>query len=103
MGAKLRNQQTLEQAWIGDAILALYARKHILAEGLGINNEKAIRMTCNRFLQITGEASEVEARIGRLYEKEGLEAAFAWIEATLIPLFEKQERRISPPPRAKSR
>ncbi len=97
MGAKERQREILEEAWVGDAVLSLYARRRILAEGSGINNEKAIRMTSNKFLQITGEASEVEARIGRLYEAEGLEAAFAWIEATLVPVFEKQERRIAPP------
>lgn len=97
MGAKAREREILEQAWIGDAVLALYARRRILLEGRGIDNEKAIRMTSNRFLQITGEATEVEARIGRIYEAEGMEAAFAWIEATLVPVFEKQERRIAPP------
>jgi len=101
MGAKNRQKETLEMAWIGDAVLSLYARRRILAEGLGINNEKAIRMTSNRFLQITGEASEVEARIGREFEKEGLDAACTWIEANLMPVFEKQERRIAPPLKVK--
>lgn len=97
MGAKARQREILEQAWVGDAVLSLYARRKILGEGAGIDNEKAVRMTSNRFLQITGEASEVEAKIGRLYEAEGLEAAFAWIESVLAPVFEKQERRIAPP------
>ncbi len=97
MGAKARQREILEEAWVGDAVLSLYVRRKILGEGSGIDNEKAIRMTSNKFLQITGEASEVEARIGRLYEAEGLEAAFSWIEATLVPVFEKQERRIAPP------
>ncbi len=78
-------------------MLALYARTRILAEGLGIDNEKAIRMTSNRFLSGFGEASEVEARLGRVYQAQGLEAAMSWIEETLMPLFEKQERRIAPP------
>lgn len=89
-------------AWIGDAVLALYARRRILGEGLGIDNEKAIRMTSNRFLQIMGEASEVEARIGILYERKGLEAAFRWIETEFAPHYEKQERRIAPPLRGKT-
>jgi dsRNA-specific ribonuclease len=46
-----------------------------------------------------GNATAVEARIGRIYEAEGLEAAFAWIESELVPLHEKQERRLAPPPR----
>lgn len=103
MGAKDRLRKILEEAWVGDAVLSLYARRRILDEGRGIDNEKAIRMTSNKFLQVTGEASEVEARIGRLYEAEGLEAAFAWIETTLVPVFEKQERRIAPPLLRKNR
>ncbi len=82
-------------------MLALYVRNRILAEGLGINNEKAIRMSSNRFLSVFGDASEIEAQIGRIYRDEGLEAAFQWIEESLIPVFEKQERRITPPPRVK--
>lgn len=103
MQAKDRQKEILEQAWIGDAVLALYARRRILREGLGIDNAKAIRMTSNRFLQITGEASMVEARIGRIYEEKGEAAAFAWIEETLLPVFEKQERRIAPPLRSKTK
>jgi dsRNA-specific ribonuclease len=102
-GAKDRRREILERAWIGDAVLSLYARSRILGEGNGIDNEKAIRMTSNRFLQIHGEASEVEAKIGAIYEQQGLDAAFAWIEAELMPLHEKQERRISPPLSIKSR
>lgn len=97
MGSKERQRKILEEAWVGDAVLSLYARRRILEEGRGIDNEKAIRMTSNKFLQITGEASEVEARIGRLYETEGLGPAFEWIETTLVPVFEKQERRMAPP------
>ena len=58
-------------------------------------------MTSNRFLSGFGDASEVEARVGRVYREQGLEAALAWIEETLMPVFEKQERRIAPPPVAK--
>ena len=103
MQAKDRQRELLEQAWIGDAVLTLYARRRILREGLGIDNAKAIRMTSNQFLQITGEATMVEARIGRIYAERGEEAAFAWIEETLLPVFEKQERRIAPPPRLKTK
>jgi dsRNA-specific ribonuclease len=48
-------------------------------------------MTSNQFLAATGEPSEVEAEIGRIYEKEGLEAAFRWIESRLMPVFARQE------------
>ncbi len=75
----------LEEAWIGDAVLCLYARQRILREDGRIESEKFIRMTSNRFLSGFGEASEVEAEIGRAYQKDGLEAAFRWIEARLLP------------------
>lgn len=102
-GAKNKRREVLEKAWIGDAVLALYARQKILSEGGGIDNERAIRMTANRVLQVKGEASEVEARIGIVYEREGLEAAFAWIEAEFGELYQKQERRIAPPPGLKTK
>lgn len=81
-----------QQAWIGDAVLALYARRWILAhtpEGAD-RTELFIRMTCNHFLSAFGEPTRVEARIGRLYEARGEQAAFAYLEDTLLPLFKKQ-------------
>ncbi|MCU1238148.1 MAG: hypothetical protein JWP63_6115 [Candidatus Solibacter sp.] len=90
MNRNVRLQQTLEEAWIGDAVLCLHARSKILGEG-GIDSEKFVRMTSNRFLSTVGEASEVEAEIGRIYRREGLEAAFRWIDLNLSPGFEKQE------------
>ena len=89
-GRDERLQQTLEEAWIGDAVLCLYSRSKILKDG-GIDSEKFVRMTSNRFLSTVGDASEVEAAIGRVYRKEGLDAAFRWIERQLSPQFEKQE------------
>ncbi len=76
---------------MGDAILTLFARERILAQGAGINQERAERMTANRFLSLLGEASEVEARIGRVYRQEGLDAAFRYIESEIEPLFQKLE------------
>jgi len=49
-------------------------------------------MTSNQFLACFGNPTSVEARIGTLYREDGMEAAFAWIEAELMPVFEKQER-----------
>ncbi len=91
MNSKLRRKSVLEDAWLGDAVLALFARERILASGQGIDNEKAIRMTSNRFLSILGDASEVEARIGVLYKEKGLDAAFSLIENEIEPLFLKGE------------
>lgn len=86
-----RRAEVLREAWIGDAVLALYARRWILSQTGAIDGQCAARMTSNQFLNTVGAADEVEARIGRLYESEGLEAAFRWIEAQLMPMFLRQE------------
>lgn len=91
MNSKLRRKAILEDAWLGDAVLALFARQRILAAGQGIDHEKAVRLTSNKFLSILGEASEVEARIGVLYKDKGLDAAFSYIESEIEPLFLKGE------------
>jgi dsRNA-specific ribonuclease len=87
----IHRKKVLEDAWIGDAVLALYARVKILRGDGALDQEKFIRMTSNRFLAVLGEPSEMEADIGRIYERDGLEAAFQFIEATLMPVFERQE------------
>ncbi|MGN0820423.1 MAG: hypothetical protein ACI4OX_01385 [Akkermansia sp.] len=74
------------QAWIGDAVLALYVRRWILSFNGGvIDGDLFIEFTSNNFLRLTGNATGVEACIGRVYESEGTEAAFAWIEKNLRP------------------
>jgi len=93
MRKTVRRDQVLKEAWLGDAVLSLYARERILREGGGIDAEKCSRMTSNQFLGALGEASEVEAELGRVYAREGLEAAFRWIERKLMPLFERQENK----------
>jgi hypothetical protein len=90
---KARRQKILEEAWIGDAVLSLFARRHILADGGTVSSERLERMTSNRFLAAFGEPSSVEAEIGRAYTNGGLEAAFAWIEERLMPLFRRQEEK----------
>lgn len=87
--AKRREQ---ELAWIGDTILDLYARLWILRERGTVCGETQRRMTSNQFLACLGNPTAVEAKIGRLYHEGGNDAAFAWIEAELLPLFMKQER-----------
>lgn len=91
-----RRRRILEEAWTGDAVLALFVREYILGRDGAIDQEKAVRMTSNRFLSQFGEASEVEARIGRVYAAEGIEGAFAWIRAEILPLFERQEAKRAP-------
>ncbi len=80
-----------EQAWVGDAVLSLFARRWLLARDERMDGERLVRMTSNQFLSALGNPTSVEAKIGRIYERDGLEVAFAWMEAELIPLFEKQE------------
>jgi hypothetical protein len=79
------------QAWIGDAVLALYARLRILREDGRVDGEKCKRLTSNQFLGTLGEPTKVEAEVGLVYARAGLEAAFQWIEQHLLPLFERQE------------
>jgi hypothetical protein len=83
--------ELLAEAWIGDAVLSLYVRSMILAEDGRVDGERSIRMTSNQFLSATGEPTRIEAEIGRLYRREGLAPAFAWIEANLLPVFRRQE------------
>ena len=90
-----RRRKILEEAWVGDAVLCLYARRRILRENGAVDGERFKRMTSNRFLAAFGEASEVEAEIGRYYEENGLEAAFRWIEQKLMPLFDRQEEKLN--------
>lgn len=84
-------QKVLEDAWIGDAVLSLYARLKILRGGGAVDSAKLERMTSNRFLAAIGEPSEVEAELGRVFESQGMDAAFAWIDGRLMSVFEKQE------------
>ena len=49
-------------------------------------------MTSNQFLACYGNPTAVEAKIGSIYREEGLETAFLWIQAELLPIFEKQDK-----------
>ena len=79
-----------EQAWIGDAVLALYARQFVLRERHAMDGEWFTHLTSNEFLSAFGNPTRVEAGIGRIYQDRGLPAAFEWMDAHLIPLFRKQ-------------
>ncbi len=79
-----------EAAWIGDAVLALFARQFVLRERNSMDGEWFTRLTSNDFLSAFGNPTRVEASIGKLYKADGLEAAFAWMDAELVPLFRKQ-------------
>lgn len=91
MAKRERTFSDLKDAWIGDAVLTLHARRRILAETGRIDAESSARMTSNRFLSAFGEPTAVEAIIGRIYFEKGLDAAFAWINEHLVPLFARQQ------------
>ena len=93
-------------AWIGDAVLALYAREWLLKQPehpLFSRQERFIRLTSNDFLKALGEPTTVEARIGTVYRNEGLEAAFQYIEEHLQPLFQRHLANASRGQRGKKR
>jgi dsRNA-specific ribonuclease len=83
-------RQERETAWIGDAVLALFARQFVLRERDSMDGEWFTRLTSNEFLSAFGNPTRVEASIGKIYLEGGLDAAFEWMDANLIPLFRKQ-------------
>ncbi|HEY3740280.1 MAG TPA: hypothetical protein VGL53_10570 [Bryobacteraceae bacterium] len=91
MSSKATRAQILKDAWIGDAVLSLYARRRILSEEDRTDAHRAEQMTSNQFLTAYGEASETEAKIGAIYTRDGLASAFTWIEENLMPIYERQE------------
>ena len=89
--AKTDLKELRELAWLGDSVLELYARAKILRERGAIDAEAKTRFTRNSFLNCVGNPTAVEAKIGEIYQTQGLEAAHQWISDTLVPLFDKQE------------
>lgn len=89
-----------EQAWLGDAVLGLFARRWILDRTGAMDQELFAAMTSNAFLSTVGNPTRVEGAIGREYLAGGLDAAFRRIEADILPVFLKQQRgrlRKAPP------
>lgn len=85
-----------ESAWIGDAVLALFARSWVLRERGTMDGVWFTRLTSNEFLSAFGQPTRVEAKIGKIYEERGLAEAFAWMEQELVPLLRKQMARRQP-------
>lgn len=79
-----------ECAWIGDAVLALFARQFVLRERGSMDGEWFTLLTSNDFLSAFGNPTRVEAMIGEIYQNQGLAAAFAWMDAELVPHFRKR-------------
>ncbi len=82
-----------EAAWIGDAVLALYAREFVLRERGRMDGVWFTHLTSNEFLGCFGNPTSVEAIIGNIYRAEGLAAAHAYIEENFLTLFRKQIAR----------
>lgn len=80
------------KAWIGDAVLALRARQWILETYGSMSAERFTNLTSNAFLATLGNPTNVEAQIGLLFERDGLEAACQYIDEHIIPQFQKQQR-----------
>jgi dsRNA-specific ribonuclease len=89
-------EQMRNDAWIGDAVLALFARSWLLQTVQGENSKDRNRLfelwVSNLFLSSFGEPTSVEAAIGRTYASGGLPAAFAFIEDNLLNRFVQTAR-----------
>ena len=90
-------EQMRSDAWIGDAVLALFARSWLLQAVQGENSKDRNRLfelwVSNQFLSSFGEPTSVEAAIGRTYASGGLRAAFAYIEDNLLNRFVQTARK----------
>lgn len=86
-------QELRKKAWTGDAVLELYVRSWILKQYDCVDAPMKSRFICNQFLSCLGNPTKIEATVGEVYQAEGLEAAFKWIETHLQPLFLKQEAK----------
>ncbi|HEY5793044.1 MAG TPA: hypothetical protein VIS74_07085 [Chthoniobacterales bacterium] len=88
MKDKLEQERT--DAWTGDAVLSLFARQWILRRYGRMDGDLLGLFTSNQFLLALGNPTSVEAKIGRIFEAEGMAVANAWIERELVPLWEKR-------------
>jgi len=79
-----------ELAWVGDAVLALWAREQVLRDCGRLDTREFLNLTSNEFLQSLGRPTRVEAEFGVVYRRAGLAAAFAYIEARVLPVYRKQ-------------
>ena len=91
-------EQLRAEAWIGDAVLALFVREWLLnrtSRETSLAQRTALfeLFVSNQFLSSFGEPTRVEAEIGRLYDSHGLSAAFASIEEKLLPRFLNTARK----------
>lgn len=95
MPTQKNKQEERTEAWIGDAVLALFARQWILQRAdipPAQRAEAFTQLTSNQFLASLGEPTSVEAAIGKIYQSEGLQIAFEWIDKNCVPLYLKQRK-----------
>ncbi len=90
-----------EEAWIGDAVLELLTREWIMAHVGRLDAALQTAVTSNQFLSTLGNPTAVEAELGRLYQREGLDGARRWLEEKLVPALSRA--RHQPKPRPKRR
>lgn len=86
-----------EEAWIGDAVLALFVRDWLLtvtSQETSLAQRTALfeLFVSNQFLSSFGEPTRVESEIGRVYQTHGLSAAFAFIEENFLLRYLKTAR-----------
>lgn len=89
----MKEWSVVDYAWVGDSILGLYMRMLLLENGLSCGPERGELfklITSNQFLSSFGKPTEVEAEIGRVYSRQGLGEAYAYIEKRLMPVLSKQ-------------
>lgn len=79
-----------ELAWLGDAVLALWARERVLRELGRLDTTAFLSLTSNLFLQSLGRPTRVEAEFGQVYRRDGLAAAFAYLDARIGPVYARQ-------------
>lgn len=82
------SQELRDRAWVGDAVLALYARGLLIDCGLHADakgTELFKNWTSNDFLRRFGDATTVEACIGDAYNAGGIEAAFLHMDQKILP------------------
>jgi hypothetical protein len=85
-----------EEAWVGDAVLALVAREWILEQQKRIDAPMFLQLTSNQFLNSLGRPTAVEAEIGRLFSEGGLAAAKTFFLEKCVPLYVKQAANRQP-------
>jgi hypothetical protein len=87
-----------DEAWLGDAVLALYFRRWLLRHApkkmSDADRQQLFELfVSNQFLASFGEPTQVEAAIGRIFDQEGLAAAFAHIEKSFLASFFRSAKK----------